>query len=83
MEMLREGNVKWFCKAKGYGFITCPEIETDIFVHYKDVLQYEENEYIYLLDGQKVWFYCREKEDGKIASTIVYRKDPRCSNTKS
>lgn len=32
-----QGNVKWFSSEKGYGFISCSEIENDIYVHFSDI----------------------------------------------
>lgn len=32
------GNVKWFSSEKGYGFISCDEIENDIYVHFSDIV---------------------------------------------
>lgn len=32
-----QGSVKWFSGEKGYGFITCEEIENDIYVHFSDI----------------------------------------------
>ena len=31
------GTVKWFNAAKGYGFIECPELNKDIFIHFKGI----------------------------------------------
>ena len=33
-----QGEVKWFNIAKGFGFITSQNVETDIFVHYQKML---------------------------------------------
>lgn len=33
------GKIKFFDTEKGYGFITCGEMENDIFVHHTGVLQ--------------------------------------------
>lgn len=32
-----QGKVKWFSSEKGYGFISCSEIENDIYVHFSDI----------------------------------------------
>lgn len=32
-----KGNVKWFSSEKGYGFLSCSEIENDIYVHFSDI----------------------------------------------
>ncbi|MBC7701770.1 cold shock domain-containing protein [Aquabacterium sp.] len=31
------GRVKWFNDAKGYGFITAPAVEGDVFVHFSAI----------------------------------------------
>lgn len=32
-----QGQVKWFSSEKGYGFISCEEIENDIYVHFSEI----------------------------------------------
>lgn len=32
-----QGQVKWFSSEKGYGFISCDEIENDIYVHFSEI----------------------------------------------
>lgn len=32
-----KGRVKWFSSEKGYGFISCEDIENDIYVHFSDI----------------------------------------------
>lgn len=32
-----QGQVKWFSSEKGYGFISCEEVENDIYVHFSDI----------------------------------------------
>lgn len=46
----RVGRVKWFNISIGYGFITCDEDETEIFVHANSC------ERGYLLTGERVVF---------------------------
>ncbi len=37
MQEKMQGKVKWFSSEKGYGFISCDEIENDIYVHFSDI----------------------------------------------
>ena len=32
-----QGKVKWFSSEKGYGFISTPDKEKDIYVHFSDL----------------------------------------------
>lgn len=32
-----KGIVKWFSSEKGYGFISCDEIDNDIYVHFSEI----------------------------------------------
>ncbi len=31
------GTVKWFNNKKGFGFLTDPEVQGDVFVHYSEI----------------------------------------------
>jgi CspA family cold shock protein len=45
------GTVKWFNRAKGYGFITPDDGSDDVFVHHSEIKAVGESS---LNDGQKV-----------------------------
>ena len=32
-----QGKVKWFSNEKGYGFISCKDIENDVYVHFSHI----------------------------------------------
>ena len=53
------GNVKWFSKDKGYGFISPEGNEADIFVHHSGI---QMDGFKILKDGQPVSF---ETQPGK------------------
>lgn len=50
---MKQGTVKWFNNAKGYGFILPEEGEGDIFAHYSAI---DMNGYRTLKAGQSVQF---------------------------
>ncbi|PWK19886.1 cold-shock protein [Xanthomarina spongicola] len=44
---LKEGNVKFFIKAKGFGFITVKDSEKEIFVHSTNLIDtIKENDHV-------------------------------------
>ena len=63
--MMISGKVKWFCDAKGYGFIELGEGK-DIFVHYSMI---QADGYKSLREGQEVAFdlQCGPKGDHAVS----------------
>jgi CspA family cold shock protein len=62
------GTVKWFNKAKGYGFITYDNNPDDIFVHYSTI---EMEGYRFLEEGDQVEFALEETSKGLQASNVT------------
>ena len=63
------GTVKWFNKAKGYGFITHDRHpEDDIFVHYSVI---EMDGYRFLEEGDRVEFALEQTPKGLQASGVT------------
>lgn len=50
---MKTGTVKWFNAEKGYGFISCDECGTDVFVHFSAI---QIDGFKTLTEGQKVTF---------------------------
>ncbi|MBQ1261854.1 MAG: cold-shock protein [Clostridia bacterium] len=50
---MKTGTVKWFNAEKGYGFISCDECGTDVFVHFSAI---QVEGFKTLNEGQKVTF---------------------------
>ncbi|MHA1680569.1 MAG: cold-shock protein [Promethearchaeota archaeon] len=63
------GIVKWFNNRKGYGFITPDGSETDIFVHYSNIVA-SEGEFKKLKDGEAVTFEVRQSDKGPEAVNV-------------
>jgi len=64
-EGLLRGTVKWFNKAKGYGFIQRPD-GPDLFVHFSDVLDMPQE----LIEGEEVEFETQEDPKGARAVKV-------------
>lgn len=62
------GKVKWFDAKKGFGFIVCPEAESDVFVHHSKI---EADGYRSLDDGQDVEFNIIEGPKGLSAENVI------------
>lgn len=61
------GTVKWFNDAKGFGFLTPDDGDTDIFAHYSAINM---RGFKSLQEGQKVTFDIVQGPKGKQASNI-------------
>ncbi|MCB1674836.1 MAG: cold shock domain-containing protein [Halioglobus sp.] len=62
------GTVKWFNNAKGFGFITRPEGDGDVFVHFRSI---QGDGYRSLSEGQDVEFKLVEGPKGLQAEDVV------------
>jgi len=65
--MASTGVVKWFNDKKGYGFITCENFDSDIFVHYSAINQ---EGFKTLLQGQAVRFELDNNPKGARAANV-------------
>jgi cold shock CspA family protein len=57
------GFVKWFNSGKGFGFISVPNEEKDIFVHFSNIVV-QEGEFASLNEGDEVEFETHEGQKG-------------------
>ena len=62
-----KGTVKWFDNSKGYGFITSPDIEEDIFIYYENI---DQPGFKKLYEGDKVTFELIKTDKGLQAKKI-------------
>lgn len=62
------GLVKWFNNAKGFGFITSPNIEGDIFAHFSVI---KGEGYRTLKMGQRVEFELNVGDKGLTATSVI------------
>src|SRR5205085_678413 len=61
------GTVKWFNSAKGFGFISQPDGEPDVFVHHTAI---QMNGWRSLEEGQKVEFDVQQGPKGLQAANV-------------
>jgi CspA family cold shock protein len=64
---MSKGTVKWFNDKKGYGFITDPEVEGDIFVHFGAI---KTEGFRSLKEGDEVEYELISNEKGLRASNV-------------
>ena len=68
MSDTKQGTVKWFNDAKGFGFITPSEGEKDLFVHMSEI---QMEGFKTLKDGQSVAYNEGSSEKGPCATNVV------------
>lgn len=61
------GTVKWFNAEKGYGFISQPDGEADVFVHHSAI---QMTGYRSLQEGQAVEFEVQQGNKGLQAANV-------------
>jgi CspA family cold shock protein len=64
----RQGKVKWFNNAKGYGFIEQPDGDGDVFVHYSAI---DMQGFKTLDEGMEVEFELIQGPKGKQAEKVT------------
>ena len=64
----KQGTVKWFNNAKGYGFITPSEGGQDLFVHMSNIVM---EGYKTLAENQEVDYEVGESDRGPVATNAV------------
>ena len=62
------GTVKWFNNAKGFGFITMPDRDEDIFVHFRAI---QGDGYRSLNEGDAVEFTLAKGDKGLQAEEVT------------
>ena len=68
MSDTKQGTVKWFNNAKGYGFITPSEGGQDLFVHMSNI---EMEGYKTLAENQEVDYEVGESDRGPVATNVI------------
>ena len=67
MSDTKQGTVKWFNNAKGYGFITPSEGGEDLFVHMSNIVM---EGYKTLAENQEVDYEVGESDRGPVATNV-------------
>jgi len=65
---MAKGKVKWFSKAKGYGFISVDDSTRDVFVHSTAMKDTGDS---FLSEGQAVEFEITKGPKGEQAANVV------------
>ena len=68
MSDTKQGTVKWFNNAKGYGFITPSDGGKDLFVHMNSIVM---EGYKTLSENQEVDYEVGESDRGAVATNVT------------
>ena len=68
MSEIKQGTVKWFNNAKGYGFITPSDGGKDLFVHMSSIVM---EGYKTLSENQEVDYEVGESDRGVVATKVT------------
>ena len=68
MSDVKQGTVKWFNDAKGFGFITPSDGGSDLFVHMSEI---QMEVFKTLKDGQAVDYTAGSSEKGPCATNVI------------
>ena len=68
MSDTKQGTVKWFNNAKGYGFITPSDGGKDLFVHMSSIVM---EGYKTLAENQEVDYEVGESDRGAVATNVT------------
>ncbi len=68
MSDTKQGTVKWFNNAKGYGFITPSDGGKDLFVHMSSIIM---EGYKTLSENQEVDYEVGESDRGPVAKNVT------------
>ena len=68
MSETKQGTVKWFNNAKGYGFITPSDGGKDLFVHMSSIVM---EGYKTLAENQEVDYEVGESDRGAVATNVT------------
>ena len=68
MSETKQGTVKWFNNAKGYGFITPSDGGKDLFVHMSSIVM---EGYKTLSENQEVDYEVGESDRGAVATNVT------------
>ncbi|KGM38725.1 cold-shock protein [Aquabacterium sp. NJ1] len=69
---MKIGQVKWFNDAKGYGFIVADGEDTDVFVHFSQIVM---DGFRTLKEGMRVQFEPQQHDRGVMALQVQVLDD--------